>query len=245
MKIIVFGDIHGRDVWKKVLDERIDNVDKVIFLGDYFTSREGINEYKQNLNFLEILKYKENYPDKITLLRGNHDMEALKYEWADCHPCYYGWWVNDNAEMFLSNTQWLVQIDNMVFSHAGITQRWWTDMQKLYPQLQKFEDVNQIEPSYMFGFRSFKFSDYHGDTPTQPLTWVRPACLCENGYPDITYVVGHTTQDSIINYKDNMLNLYGDDMIEYANCNVWVCDTLPREYLLIDDGEFIPVKIEM
>ena len=59
MKIIVFGDIHGRDVWKKVLDERIDEVDKVIFLGDYFTSREGINEYKQNLNFLEILKYKE------------------------------------------------------------------------------------------------------------------------------------------------------------------------------------------
>ena len=59
MKIIVFGDIHGRDVWKKILDERIDEVDKVIFLGDYFTSREGINEYKQNLNFLEIIKYKE------------------------------------------------------------------------------------------------------------------------------------------------------------------------------------------
>ena len=37
MKIIAFGDIHGRDVWKKVLDERIDEVDKVIFLGDYFT----------------------------------------------------------------------------------------------------------------------------------------------------------------------------------------------------------------
>ena len=245
MKIIVFGDIHGRDIWKKVLDERIDKVDRVIFLGDYFTSREGINEYQQNLNFLEILKYKEQHPDKITLLRGNHDMEALKYEWADCYPNYNGFWVNDNAEMFLSNTQWLVQIDNIVFSHAGITQRWWTDMQKLYPQLQKFEDVNQIEPSNMFGFRTFKFSDYHGDTPTQPLTWVRPACLCENGYQDITYVVGHTTQDSIINYKDHMINLYGDDAIEYALCDVWVCDTLPREYLLIEDGKFIPVKIEM
>ena len=172
-------------------------------------------------------------------------MEALKYEWADCYPYYNGFWVNDNAELFLSNTQWLVQIDNMVFSHAGITQRWWTDMQKLYPQLQKFEDVNQIEPSYMFGFRSFKFSDYHGDTPTQPLTWVRPACLCENGYPDITYVVGHTTQDSIINYKEHLIDLYGDDVIEYALCDVWCCDTLPREYLLIEDGKFIPVKIEM
>ena len=33
------------------------------------------------------------------------------------------------------------------------------------------------------------------------------------------------------------------DLADWAKCEVWVCDTLPREYLIIDHGEFIPTKI--
>lgn len=36
-KIIVFGDIHGRPIWKKVLEKEYD-ADLIIFLGDYCTS---------------------------------------------------------------------------------------------------------------------------------------------------------------------------------------------------------------
>ena len=115
-------------------------------------------------------------------------------------------------------------------------------MKKKYPEITCFEDINKIEPSEMFGFRTFKFSDYHGDTPTQPLTWVRPGCLCEHGFPDITYIVGHTTQSSISNHRRDLIEKH--DLGEYAKCNVWVCDTLPREYLLIDNGEFVPVKMQ-
>ena len=242
MRIICFGDIHGRNVWKEVIDKEVYNTDLFIFLGDYFTSREGISEEDQFSNFKEIVFYKEMYSEKIILLRGNHDMEACGYYWAECRPKYWGFEVSDNKEWFLENTQWLVQIDNMVFSHAGITQRWYEDMKKKYPEITCFDDINKIEPSEMFGFRSNKFSDYYGDTPTQPLTWVRPACLCEYGFPEITYIVGHSTRPSIINYKDELTEKH--DLGEYAKCNVWVCDTLPREYLLIDNGEFVPVKIQ-
>ena len=242
MRIICFGDIHGREAWKEVVDKEIDNTDLFIFLGDYFTSREGISEYEQILNFTDIIAFKQEYPDKVYLLRGNHDMEACGYYWAECRPAFYDTWASDNRDLILNNTQWLVQIDNMVFSHAGITQRWYEDMKKKYPEITCFDDINKIEPSEMFGFRSNKFSDYYGDTPTQPLTWVRPACLCEYGFPEITYIVGHSTRPSIINYKDELTEKH--NLGEYAKCNVWVCDTLPREYLLIDNGEFVPVKMQ-
>ena len=242
LRIICFGDIHGRDVWKEVVDKEINNTDLFIFLGDYFTSREGISIEDQNQNFIDLVDFKNQHSDKVYLLRGNHDMEACKYYWAECSPSYSSNWVYNNKEMFLENTQWLLQIDNIVFSHAGITQRWWEDMQKKFPELTCFEDINNIEPCEMFGFRSDKMSDYTGIRPTQPLTWVRPSCLCEYGFPEITYVVGHSTQTSISNHKIDLIKNY--DMKEYAKCDVWVCDTLPREYLLIDKGEFMPIKIQ-
>ena len=151
LRIICFGDIHGRDVWKEVIDKEIDNTDLFIFLGDYFTSREGISIEEQNQNFIDLVDFKNQHPDKVCLLRGNHDMEACKYYWAECSPSYRSDWVYNNKEMFLKNTQWLLQIDNVVFSHAGITQRWWEDMQKEFPELTCFEDINKIEPCEMFG----------------------------------------------------------------------------------------------
>lgn len=242
MRIICFGDIHGRKVWKEIVDKEIDNTDLFIFLGDYFTSREGISEHEQILNFIDIIAFKQEHPDKVYLLRGNHDMEAIGYYWAECRPAFYNTWASDNRDLILNNTQWLVQIDNIVFSHAGITQRWWKDMQKKFPELTCFEDINNIEPCEMFGFIASKMSDYTGISPTQPLTWVRPSCLCEYGFPEITYVVGHSPQVSISNYKNDLIEKH--NLREFAKCDIWVCDTLPREYLLIDKGEFMPVKIQ-
>ena len=39
-----------------------------------------------------------------------------------------------------------------------------------------------------------------------------------------------------------LIEQYGD-LIDWAKCEIWLCDTLPREYLIIDHGEFIPTKI--
>lgn len=235
LKIICFGDIHGRNCWKKIIDENINKVDLFIFLGDYFTSREGISEEDQFNNFKEIVEYKEMFPDQIILLRGNHDMEACGYYWAECYPSYRESYIEDRFEWFLENTQWCIQIDNILFSHAGITKRWFEDMKKKYPEIMCFDDINKIEPNEMFGFRANRFSDRYGDSETQPLTWVRPATLCEYGYENIIYIVGHSTRGHIVNYKDTMKG-------DWVKCDVWLCDTLPREYLLIDNGKFNIIK---
>ena len=242
LRILTFGDIHGRSVWKDVIDkEGIDNLDLVVFLGDYFTSREGISVKNQAENFRNIVEFKNTYPNKVVLLRGNHDMEACKYHWAECQPAHYSSWVADNKEWFLENTQWVLQIDDVVFSHAGITKRWYEDMCKKYPEITCFEDINKIEPSDMFGFRALKISDYYGESETQPCTWIRPGSLCEYGFPEIRYVVGHSTMERIVEYRKATIEQY--DFVDWANCEIWCCDTLPREYLIIDHGEFIPTKI--
>ena len=242
MKVIVFGDIHGRNIWKQIVNT--EKWDVVIFLGDYFTSREGITDNEQIVNFKEIMEFKSLYPDHVILLRGNHDTEAMGYSWASCFPEFHNTWARDNKDTILDCTQWVYVIDNIVFSHAGITQKWFDNVKKACPEVQTFDDINLIEPCELFSFTPCKLSDYYGDSQTQPCTWVRPACLTEYGVPGYTYVVGHTRPKYISNYKELCLRHIGAE--DWACIDVWTCDNLPLEYLVIDTDkkEFIPIKIQ-
>lgn len=74
-KILVLGDTHGRPFWKEIIEK--ENPDKIIFLGDYVSTHEGISAEQQLSNLEEILTYKENNPDKVILLRGNHKIQIL------------------------------------------------------------------------------------------------------------------------------------------------------------------------
>jgi predicted phosphodiesterase len=71
MKIIALGDIHGRTNWEKIVDNEMDS-DKIIFIGDYFDSRDSISALEQIHNFKEIIKLKKIYPEKFIILFGNH-----------------------------------------------------------------------------------------------------------------------------------------------------------------------------
>lgn len=70
MKILVLGDIHGRTIWKDIIEK--ENPDKVIFLGDYVSTHDNISADQQLSNLNNILNYKEENSDKVVLLRGNH-----------------------------------------------------------------------------------------------------------------------------------------------------------------------------
>ena len=75
MKELVLGDIHGRTIWKDIIKK--ENPDRVIFLGDYVTTHEGISSEQQISNLEEILTYKEENSSKVTLLRGNHKINKF------------------------------------------------------------------------------------------------------------------------------------------------------------------------
>ena len=246
MKTIVFGDIHGRPIWKDIVSQHRD-ADRFVFLGDYFTSREGISEEDQISNFWWIAHFaemeNENRPGRVILLRGNHDMEALGYEWAECSPWFRNnHYRNDESRQWvLDLTQWVFVDGDIVYSHAGVTTTW---MKR--NGLTDVNEINGLEPSGIFGFTPCKFSDYHGDSKTQPPTWVRPWTLFEDSFGKYTYIVGHTTTKCVIDIKQEVLDTeWGQDMYEqFKDKNqVWSCDCLGNgRYIVVEDGVITPCE---
>ena len=261
MKIVVLGDIHGRDIWKEIVAEDYD-ADCFVFLGDYVSSHDRrlmYNDEAQINNLKDILDFAEfenaMTPGRVILLRGNHDMQHLGYYWAECSGINLH--VQDKMmkmkERFLANTQWVFVHDNIVYSHAGVSNVWMKNN-----DLTDINQINDLEPSEKFGFTPCKLSDYCGDSVTQPPTWIRPWGLFQNAFGDYTYIVGHTTYPHITYVKEEMLNGYmesyadsdcplDEDVIQRikdAN-DIIVCDALGSgEYLIVEDGKLSVGKIE-
>lgn len=233
-KILVLGDTHGRPFWKEIIEK--ENPDKIIFLGDYVSTHEGISAEQQLSNLEEILTYKENNPDKVILLRGNHDTQHLGYCWAECS----GWdgqvWgvmsQSEFKERFLKLTQW-VYIDEelkTVFSHAGVSDVWMKNS-----EIDSVHDINSLEPSELFGFTPNYYGDCYGDSETQPPVWIRPQALCKCNVKGWDQVVGHTPVRTIINVGKSAK----------GKQNIWLCDALGvKQYLVIDNNEFQPKTFE-
>ena len=233
-KILVLGDTHGRPFWKEIIEK--ENPDKIIFLGDYVSTHEGISAEQQLSNLEEILTYKENNPGKVILLRGNHDTQHLGYYWAECS----GWdgqvWgvmsQSEFKERFLKLTQW-VYIDEelkTIFSHAGVSDVWMKNS-----EIDSVHDINSLEPSELFGFTPNYYGDCYGDSETQPPVWIRPQALCKCNVKGWDQVVGHTPVRTIINVGKSAK----------GKQNIWLCDALGvKQYLVIDNNEFQPKTFE-
>ena len=240
MKILVLGDIHGRGCWEPIIEK--ENPDLTVFLGDYVSTHGLITEKQQIDNLERILQYKEENPDTVILLRGNHDCESLFY-WAECYPAtgpVVKAYMTKNKERFLNNTQWIYLYKNICFSHAGVSSIWMKNN-----NIKSLEDINILEPSEKFAFTG-KMSDFTGVSPQQPPTWIRPYILVDVGYKGVIHVVGHTNVGPLRNYKNEYVKSGMYSQVELDRLvDVWCCDTLPREYLIIDNDKFIVKKNEI
>lgn len=229
MKTLILGDIHGRVCWKDIIN--IENPDLTIFLGDYVTSHESIDDEIQLSNSIDILEYKELNPDKCILLRGNHDLQCLYWNsglWA-CNPepskrLLSVFSSPEFRDRFLKDTQWVYIKDNIIYSHAGISKTWLRDTG------ENLEDINTLDPDEnLFGFRPNNYFDTYGISITQGCIWIRPQSLIEDCLDNYIQVVGHTTVKGITDLKSIIPNL---------NNSIWLCDNLPNEYLINKDGSF-------
>lgn len=234
MKTVVLGDVHGRTIWKDILEK--ENPDRVIFLGDYVSTHEGIWFDQQISNLEEILNYKEENPDKVILLRGNHDTQHLGYYWAECSGFNGKVWQHMSEESFkerfLRLTQWVLVDDDLkvIFSHAGVSQVWMDNS-----GVDDVHKINDLEPSELFGFIPDNYFDMCGTSKTQPPVWIRPEVLCECNVLGYDQVVGHTPQKAIHKMVQNCK----------GKQTIWLCDTLGSgKYLAIDNDEFIPRNYE-
>lgn len=228
MKLLVLGDNHGRPQWEEIIKK--EQPDLTIFLGDYVSSHESIDSASQITNLEKILQYKESHMDSVILLRGNHDTQHLGYSWAECSGYFphVGEYLMKNKDRFLSLTQWIYIYNDIIFSHAGISTEWLK-----VANISSIEEINNIEPDNRFGFWPCKMSDFYGISPTQPCTWIRPQTLVEYMPEGITQVVGHSPVKVICNVGIEAREKYN------IKCpDLWCCDALPEQYLIIENDEF-------
>jgi hypothetical protein len=134
-------------------------------------------------------------------------------------------------EEFLENTQWIYREGNIIFSHAGVS-KVWMEMNNL----KHVDQINELPPSEVFGFTPCHFSDFTGTSETQPPTWIRPQSLIFSGIDNYIQVVGHTPVNSICNTRDEL---------KYSDKEIWLCDCLPKGYLIIEDNEFIKKEVSI
>ena len=141
-KILIVPDVHGRKFWHKA-KEMIDEVDQVVFLGDYLDpySHEGITFEDALMELERILAFKEDYPDKVVLLVGNHDMHYIKTEFMDCSRLNI-WRRAEVHEIFMNHInkfQLIHEIDKYLFSHAGVYLDWTTKYEITLQELFDFK----------------------------------------------------------------------------------------------------------
>ena len=102
-KYIVIGDVHGRGTWVST-EKYIKEGYKIIFLGDYMDTHDDIDTLSIHMNFLEIIRFKEDYPNDVILLVGNHDYSYLN-PIGQCsgyrHQTQF--FVNHNRDLFLKH----------------------------------------------------------------------------------------------------------------------------------------------
>lgn len=151
MKYLIIPDVHSRKFWRKAIENN--SVDKIIFLGDYIDPYpneieenpelmecEFFNDFDSNLEMLnDIISLKKNEPEKYILLTGNH---TDSYIWPNFNRAgrtdeknyekYHNFFL-ENLDLF--NLVWTE--DNVIFSHAGITEGW---AQHVWNQLEYYPE---------------------------------------------------------------------------------------------------------
>lgn len=202
MKVLVIGDVHGRDLWKTLIKT---NWDHCVFIGDYFDSFDikGTVQYE---NFNEILKFKRSNPDKVTLLVGNHDISYLD-SFCQCsgYQNHIAYLIKTVLEPLVASgeIQACKVIGDHIFTHAGITKTWYDKYQidELIESMSGLEEaINELLKAKV---RAFCFQDpppkmsirsisYYGDNIWQSPMWVRPDSLIEDKIDGYVQVVGHT-----------------------------------------------------
>jgi hypothetical protein len=223
-EMLIVPDIHGRDFWKPALEY----AGEVLFLGDYVDHypQEGFSEENAYEGLQRIVAFKQEFPERVTLLVGNHEFHYfnMAYQASRFDGRYYDKYhdilTGDTTNLF----QMCKQVGNFLFIHAGITKGWYDLHRK---ELLAQGDTLEAQINGLFRSKPATFyecSGYRGgwDNFSSPIwadiheLWEEP----EPFAPDIIQIVGHTQSTK------------EDPIIEK---NVWLVDN--KQLYLLSDGE--------
>ena len=123
-QIIAIGDIHGRTVWKDIVGNFPSA--HIVFLGDYLDPYSHISDELLLENLQDIIQFKKENPQRVTLLMGNHDAHYLYPHMTSCTR--YNYHIATEASILLGDPEADLRlaygVNGILFTHAGITKTW-------------------------------------------------------------------------------------------------------------------------
>ena len=237
MKTVVIGDVHGRSLWKLIVNQ--ENPDRVIFVGDYFDSFE-ISGVEQIQNFKEIVEYKTTSGKEVIMLVGNHDhhyFPEVGYTGTSGYQSGIAPSINQVIDENRQHLQIAYSFDEFLFTHAGVSP---TFMDGEFGEEGWVEDnvVELLNDLFKYKPKSFDFNgiDPYGDNTYQTPIWIRPKSLMavnkkhDKGLKKkYIQVIGHT--------QVKKLDLIGSQKSAGGRYYFIDCQETTGEYLVIQDGE--------
>lgn len=225
MKITVIGDIHSRPQWTKILRHYPDS-DLYICLGDYVDPYNEGDHYPTNKEVVtelqQIIAWKEMDP-RVILLLGNHDTHYL---YPHLEPCsrYNRDLASSLGDLYsrhLHLFQFAYQVENHLFTHAGISQSWWERHSSQF---------------YQWGFNGLNLATLINEHPEyaglHEVGTIRGGDFPSGG---ITWADKHETRNFLSGYHQYV----GHSKVQFVDCqtkngvegSITYCDTLHKEHL--------------
>lgn len=198
MKIVAIGDIHGRTLWKQIVEQEL-GATREVFIGDYFDTWAKITAEEQIKNFEEIIAYRRANPERVVVLMGNHDFhyitEGERYGgYQDLAAKKIGKVVLD--AVMSGDIQMAFAEGGYLFTHAGVTKTWCEKVGITGMEAKPLPLIINELPGAVFCFNRADLSGC-GEHVSQSPIWVRPDSLMQDKIPGWKQVVGHTTFDKV------------------------------------------------
>ncbi len=144
-EILIIPDIHGRSFWKEPCKEWKESI---VFLGDYHDPYSEITKLESRKNLRELTEFvverriKNPSIDTICLL-GNHDLTYFTHNYR----CRYDDIHEAEVKEYLTelDLQISYQIDNYLFTHAGVSRDWLELHNLTVDDLNNIKDYDILE----------------------------------------------------------------------------------------------------
>ena len=230
-EILIVPDVHGRDFWK-VIDDYPET--SIVFLGDYlspYISHEHITNEQSIKIFKEIIKYKQDNYDRVTLLLGNHDASYIigvnmcenRVDYKNYDIIRKLFW--DNSHMFQLTKGIEINNKKFIFSHAGYTKRWIKDAKELFMT----EDLDKIFSDWDYLNRMNKT---HSNLLYRNL---RNCSSYRGGYDNSGSPIWADVQEHInknVNKETDWIQIFG-----HSWCKIPIHSISEYEWYMLDTGK--------
>ncbi|MDR2498065.1 MAG: metallophosphoesterase [Tannerellaceae bacterium] len=126
--ILIVPDVHGRSFWEPALKYE----GEIVFLGDYLDPypSEKIDAAQALETFKNIVDFKRQNPERVTLLIGNHELHYYDTQYRCTrfsHTNYETVHTILTAEETKDYFCICRKIENVIFIHAGILKGWYDE----------------------------------------------------------------------------------------------------------------------